>query len=92
MSPESHLYAELHQKNCGQQVKGDDLAPLFCTGGSSHGVLCPDVESSVQEGHRSVGTHPEKGHKNYQRERTPLLQGQAERAGTVQPGEEKSVR
>jgi len=32
---------------------------------------------------------PEKGHKNDPRDATPLLQGQAERAGAVQPGEKK---
>ena len=33
--------------------------------------------------------HPEEGHKNDPRDGTPLLQGQADRAGAVQPGEEK---
>ena len=31
--------------------------------------------------------HPEEGHKSDPRDGTPLLQGQAERAGAVQPGE-----
>ena len=50
------------------------------------------MESSVQERHRPVGAHPEEGHKNDPRDGTPLLQGQAERAGAVQHGEEKALR
>jgi len=34
--------------------------------------------------------HPEESHKNDPRDGTPLLQEQAERAGAVQPGEEKA--
>jgi len=33
---------------------------------------------------------PEEGHKNDQRDGTPLLRGKAERVGAVQPGEEKA--
>jgi len=40
--------------NGSQQVKGNDPASLLYTGETSPGVLCPDVESSVQEGHGSV--------------------------------------
>lgn len=58
------MYPGLNQKMCDQQVKGGDLPPLLCAGESSPGVLCSDVESSVQEGHRPVGAHPEKDHKN----------------------------
>jgi len=57
---------------------------------ASPGVLHPDVESLVQERHGPVGVHPDKGRKKDPRDGTPLLQGQAERAGTVQPGEEKA--
>jgi len=35
--------------------------------------------------------HPEEGHKNDPRDGTPLLLGQAERAGAVQPGEGKAL-
>ena len=38
---------------------------------------------------RPVGVCPGEGHKNDLRDGTPLLQGQAKRAGAVQPGEEK---
>jgi len=48
-SPESQQYPGLHQKKRGQQIEGGDPAPPLCTGEVSPGVLCPDVESSVQE-------------------------------------------
>ena len=63
-SPESQQYLGLHPKNSGQQVKGGDPAPPLCAGEASPGVLCPDVESSVQERRGPVGEHPEEGHKN----------------------------
>ena len=61
------------KKMCGQQVEGGAPAPLLCTGEASPEVLLPDVESSVQERHRSAGLHPEKGHKNDPQNGTPLL-------------------
>ena len=48
------------------------------------------MESSVQERHGPVGAHPEEGHKHDPRDGTPLLRGQAVRAGAVQPGGEGS--
>ena len=67
-SPESQPYLRLHQKKCGQQVEGRDPVPLFCTGEASPGVLCPDAESSVQEGHEPAGACPEESHRNDPRE------------------------
>ena len=49
------------------------------------------MESLVQERHGPVGACPEEGHKNGLRDGTPLIRGQAERAGAVQLGEEKAV-
>ena len=69
-----------------------DIATLLYAGETSPGLLHPDVESSVQERHRPVGAHPEEGRKNDPRDGIPLLRGQAERAGAVQPGEEKAAR
>ena len=83
-SPESQLYPGLHQKKCGQ---GGDPVPLLCAGGTSPGVMCPDVEPSVPERCGPVGVHPEESYKNDPRDGTPLLQGQARKAGAVQPGE-----
>jgi len=47
-SPESQPYPRLHQKKCGQQVKGGDSAPLLCIGETLPGVLQLDLESSVE--------------------------------------------
>ena len=52
---------------------------------SRYGVL------STQERHGSVGACLEEDHKNDPRDGTPLLQGQAERAGAVQPRERKAL-
>ncbi|XP_052537264.1 protein THEMIS isoform X2 [Tympanuchus pallidicinctus] len=85
------LYPGLHQKKHGQQYEGGDPASLLCSGETLPGVLHPDVESSVQERHRSVGVRPEEYHKNDPRDGTTLLRGQAERAGVVRQGEEKAL-
>jgi len=73
-SQESQLYLELHQKQHDQQDKGGDTAPLLCAGKtSSPETLRPDVESSVQKRHGSVGVNPEEGHKNDPRDGTSPL-------------------
>ena len=41
--------------------------------------------------HGTVGAGPKEGYKNDPRAGAPLLRGQAERVGLVQPGEEKAV-
>ena len=86
------LYPELHQKKCGQQTEGGDPALLLCAGEASPGVLCLDVESSVQEKHGPVRVCPEEGHKNNPMDGTPPLLGQARKAGTFLPGEEEILR
>ena len=88
-SPEGQLYPGLHQEKRGQQGEGGDSAPLLCSGETPCGVLRPPLKPSAQERHRPVGAGPEKGHKNDQRDGTPLLGGKAERGGAIQPGEEK---
>ena len=65
---------------------------VLCSGEVSPGVLYTDVEPSVQERHRPLGARPEKSHKNDPWNGTHLLREQAERAGSVQPGEEKAPR
>ena len=91
-TPENQLYPGLHRKKYGQQVDGGDPAHLLCADEDSPGALHPDVESSGQERHGPVGACPEEGDKSVQRDGTPLLQGQAERAGAVKPEEEKALR
>jgi len=50
----------------------------------------PDVKL-VEERRGPAGVHPEEGDKNDQRNGTPSLRRQDERAGAVQPGEEKAL-
>jgi len=70
-------------KESGQQVE-------LHSGESLPGVLHPALEPLAQEGRGPLGAGREEGDKNDQRDRTPLLRGKAERAGVVQPAEEKA--
>ncbi|PKU42858.1 rna-directed dna polymerase from mobile element jockey-like [Limosa lapponica baueri] len=72
-SPESQGHPGLHQKKCGQQVKGGDSAPLLYSDETPPGVLCPALDPSAQEGHEPYGTGPEEGHEADQRAGAPLL-------------------
>jgi len=49
----------VHQKQCGQQVKGGDSDPLLRSGETLSGVLCPALEPSAQERHGPVEEGPE---------------------------------
>ena len=49
------------------------------------------MESSAQEKCGVVRVNPEEGNKNDSRNGIPPLQGQAERGGAVQNGEEKAL-
>ena len=91
-SLEGQPYPGLHQEKCDQQVEGGDSAPLLCSCVTLSGVLHPVLEPPTQEGHGAVGAGPEKGHRDDQKAGAPPLQGQAEIAGAVQPGEEKAPR
>ena len=72
-------------------VEGEDSAPLPHCGETPPGVLHLALEPSAQERHGPAGVGPEDGHKNDQRDGTPILRGKAERVGAVQPGEEKAL-
>jgi len=90
-SPEGQPCPGLHQEKRGQQGERGDSAPLLCSGETSPGVLRSALEPSAQEGHGTVGAGPKEGYKNDPRAGAPLLGGQAERDGLVQPGEEKAA-
>lgn len=60
-----HLGSKVSQQHCGlhgekhyQQVKGDDLSSLLCTGDDVYGVLRPVLGSLVWERHGDNGESP----------------------------------
>ena len=66
-------------KRCVTSRLREVILPLYSRE-TPPGVLHPVLKPSRQE-HRVVGAGQEEGHKDDQRDRTPPLQGQAERAG-----------
>jgi len=61
--PESQPCPGLHQKQHGQQAKGDDPATQRCSGKTPPGVLHPALEPSAHERHGPVGVSPEEATK-----------------------------
>jgi len=68
-SPEAQPYPGLHQKQCVQQGKGGDSAPLLRSAEFPPGVLHSALEPSAQERHGPVGAGSEEGHRDDQRNR-----------------------
>lgn len=64
-----------------QKIEKVGFSPLLSTGEAAVGVLCPVLRSSVEERHQHTAESPATG---------PQRLLQAERAGTVQPVEEKA--
>jgi len=65
-SPEGQPYPGLHQKQCGQQGKGGDSAPLLHSGETPLEVLHPALEPSAQERNEPVGVCLGEGEKVFQ--------------------------
>ena len=63
LQPRKPTISGLHQKKNGQQVEGSDPAPLVCAAETWPGILCSDVETSVEEICGTVGVCPQEGHK-----------------------------
>jgi len=68
------------------------ILPLCSVLVRPHLKYCIQMWSSQYRRDGLAGMHPEVGDKNAPRDRTPPLWGQAERAGTDRPGEEKALR
>ena len=82
----------LDDLECGQQVKGGSPSPLHCPSEAPSGVLCPVLDSPVQDRRGAIGESPAEGYKDGEGTGASPLQGKAEAAGLVQPEEEKAER
>ena len=80
------VYWVVFLKEHGQQIL------LFYPGQAISGLLCPVLNSSVQERQGTSRESPLEGHTDDEGPGVSPLRGKAERPGAVQPGEEKAER
>lgn len=66
MSQKYALMAKwLHQEKHHQEVEGGDPLPLFSIGKSTSGILCQNLDPSVQDGHGFTGVSSMKGYEDW---------------------------
>lgn len=70
------------------RYEGGDSSPLLSTGKVISGILCPILNSSVQERHGHNKEIPIKGHKGDEGTKASLPCQKTERAGTACPRED----
>lgn len=78
----------LHWTTYCQWVLGADASSLLSAGKATAKVPCPVLGPSVQERPGHAGKSSTDCHQNDEGPGAPLLWGEAEKAGPVQPGEE----
>ena len=54
-------------------IRSREVILPLCSGRTPLGILHPALQPSAQERHGAVGAGPEEGHKNDQKDGTPLL-------------------
>ena len=77
-SLESQTYPGMHQKKCGQKVRGGDSPSLLHPCEAPPVALCLSLRPPEQEGCGTVREGPGEGHKDYHWVGAPLLWRKAE--------------
>lgn len=79
----SHILG-CNQKRMARRSRGDS-SPLLCPYETPPEALCPALGPPAQERCGSIVVGPKEGDKDDKRDGTPLLCGQAETVGLLQP-------